>query len=218
MADLETSVQEVEQASKALENHQAEVDSLIEKLARLAEKDPEAAQVHATLEAKRADSRGWFQEYVLPAWNSLKDYLGIDSSMAGMPHRERLRRAELTLGALKAPAPNAEVIAQLKRMGYGVHTRSEMGFIPILVAGAAAVAAIAACWAYVEVANAAVEREKAILNSPELTPEVKAKLLQMEGGLSGIFGSAKALATTIGLFTIGGLITWKVVTRKRSGS
>lgn len=219
-ADLETSVQEVEQASKTLESHQAEVDRLVEKLKRLAEQDPSVAQVAATIEQSRSDSRGWFQEYVLPAWNSLKSYLGIDDSMAGLPYSMRVKRAEKLLGSLQNPT-QAEVISRIARDGYGVTSsplagRQSMGFIPILVAGAAAVAAIAACWAYVEVANAAVEREKAILNSPELTPEIKAKLLQMDSSLAGIFGSAQKLALTIGLFTIGGLLTYRIAKRRKS--
>jgi hypothetical protein len=169
-------IEEFKTKMKELQNTQTKVDAALSKMSAGPAKD--------RLLKLKAESRGIFSDYIMPAWKKITDLIGNDAvaqtSTAKPTTALNLSPTTQTFvnNLLTTPVVKA---SPLKGYDLGYHEDGSLGILPLLP-----IAAVLAATAGVGYVAKAIYTEQKILNDPALTATQKTELLKSTGAASSL--------------------------------
>lgn len=169
-------IEEFKTKMKDLQTTQTKVDAALAKMKAGPEKD--------RLLKLKAQSRGIFSDYILPAWKKISDLIGNDAvgTTSTAKPTTALNLSPTTQSfvnnLLTTPVAKA---SPLKGYELGYHNDGSLGILPLLP-----IAAVLAATAGVGYVAKAIYTEQKILNDPALTASQKTELLKSTGAASSL--------------------------------
>ena len=161
---LEVELAKTQAKINELHSTQAQVDKLLDHL------DP-SSPLYAKLSVARAESRGFFETYLLPVWEEVRAWVSENIGMSGM------------------------------------------GWIPLIMGAVKIGGIIASLFTVYQVAEEAIDKERNILNDPDIPMSLKQKVL----GQGALGSQAVKYAAMVAGLAVVLYFGSKLVTRKSIG-